>query len=284
MSSTITSGRCFSIAAAAFAALEASSSSTSTASNVVRSKARRAASSSTSKMRIRISPPTHSVSRFEAAISCGFRKRSARRTYHFRARTVPRSRDALSGGLGETQLSRLAALDRPEAASSVAPVLEPVRARVGGMLFTAWFPQGTACLDAAHHTQAASGFRQTLLDVAAYEVNEAPEHALPVRAQAVVLVLARHPRMQTADRGGSLFRVLALDVEVVRVDGCRGRHVVPSQPLDVVELGPHVLREQLGCVADWAKGAVVLEHPGIDVLAGEERRVLAELSRENSLG
>ena len=58
----------------------------------------------------------------------------------------------LLGGLGETQQSRLAALDRREAAFSVAPVFDfNTNATCG------------RCLDDAQHTQAASGFRQTLL-------------------------------------------------------------------------------------------------------------------------
>jgi seryl-tRNA synthetase len=58
--------------------------------------------------------------------------------------------------LTQHQLIRRAALDRREPASSVAPVLEPVRTRAGGILFSAWFPQGITWLDDAQSTPAGS--------------------------------------------------------------------------------------------------------------------------------
>ena len=77
---------------------------------------------------------------------------------------------------------------------------------------------------------------------------------------------------------------LALDVHVLGVDRSRGRNLVLGQPLRVVEVGPFVLGEDLGGLGERPQRPVVLEHPRVDVLAGEERRVVPQLVGEDALG
>src|SRR4051794_16682367 len=116
------------------------------------------------------------------------------------------------------------------------------------------------------------------------EVDQARQDALAVGAQAVVAVLARDPGAQAADVRGGLLGEDALDVRVLGVDGRGGRDVVAGELLGVVEPGPLALGEEVRRLAQRPQRAVVLEHPREDVLAEEQRPVLAPGVRHRALG
>src|SRR5215218_6206645 len=86
----------------------------------------------------------------------------------------------------------------------------------------------------------------TGLGSAVRQVEQPAEHARPVDAQAVVLVLVRQPGAQAADGRGRLLGKRALHVHVLRVDRGRSGNVVRLQPLGIVELRPIVVGEEPG--------------------------------------
>ena len=90
--------------------------------------------------------------------------------------------------------------------------------------------------------------------------------------------------LQAADLRGRLLGERPLDVHVLDVDRRRRRHLVRGQPVRVVETRPVALGQQLGRLAERRERAVVLEHPWVHVLAGEERGIVGVLGREQPLG
>src|SRR5438093_11270559 len=112
------------------------------------------------------------------------------------------------------------------------------------------------------------------------EVEQPAEDAAAVRPQSVVLVLVRDPSPETRDARGRLLGELARDVHVLRVDRGGDRNLVLGQPLDVVELRPVVLGQDLRRSLQRLEPGVLVEHPRIDVLAREEGRILPQLLGE----
>ena len=76
---------------------------------------------------------------------------------------------------------------------------------------------------------------------------------------------------------------LIRDVHVLRVDGSSGGNLVRLESLAVVQRRPLVRGEQLRGVAQRGERPVVLEHPRIDHLAGEELGRRSELIGEQTL-
>ena len=111
-----------------------------------------------------------------------------------------------------------------------------------------------------------------------------PEYAGAVSPQTVVVVLAGDPCPYSGDLCGGLLRELSLDVHVLGIDSRRARDVDGCQDRRVIQGWPLVAGHDIGCLAQWRELTVVLKHPRVDMLAGEQVKVIIELRWEHPLG
>src|SRR4051794_36023996 len=98
----------------------------------------------------------------------------------------------------------------------------------------------------------------------ACQIHQSSEHALAIRAQAVVDELIGDPRPEATDGPGRLLSKGPLDVEVVDVDRRRDRDLVHRQLLLVEETRPLVRCEDLCRLLVRPESGVLVEHPRID--------------------
>src|SRR5215217_6584500 len=103
---------------------------------------------------------------------------------------------------------------------------KPEAALVRGQGLKPWQGRGWALAPRDRGPGAGEYCRERHLLTPLDEIEEPAEDPGAVGAQAVVLVLVRQPRAQAADGRGRLLRKGPLDVHVLRIDRCRGRHVV----------------------------------------------------------
>src|SRR5271165_5312200 len=99
-----------------------------------------------------------------------------------------------------------------------------------------------------------------------HQVDETAENALPISAQAVVLVLIGNPWPQAPNRNGCLLREPPLNVEVVYVDSRSDRDLILGKLVSVVQARPGMVRQDIGGGAKQAQRGVILPHPAEDVL------------------
>src|SRR5215831_1230459 len=99
-----------------------------------------------------------------------------------------------------------------------------------------------------------------------HQVDETAEDALPISAQAVVLVLIGNPWPQAPNRDGCLLREPPLNVQVVDVNRRSDRDLIAGKLVSVVQARPGVLRKDIGGGAMRVQPGEVLPHPAEHVL------------------
>ena len=98
------------------------------------------------------------------------------------------------------------------------------------------------------------------------------EDGFAVVGNAVMMELVGFPDLEPVDLAGRLQRQSALHVDIVAVHGGRHRDRVPGQTAAVVEGGPVGLGgQQVGDLAERDQCRILLEVPGVDHLAGQQR-------------
>src|SRR5689334_18624986 len=102
-----------------------------------------------------------------------------------------------------------------------------------------------------------------------HQVDETAEDALPVGAQAVVLVLIGNPWPQAPNRDGCLLREPPLNVQVVYVNSRGDRDLILGKLVSIVQARPGVIRKDICGGAMRAQSGEILPHPAEDVLGRE---------------
>jgi elongation factor Tu len=111
--------------------------------------------------------------------------------------------------------------------------------------------------------------------VAAHHGDQAVQHLAVADPQPVVLVLVGDPGPQAPDGPGRGHRELTGHVHVVEVDGGHGGHVTGPEPGLVVQGRPGIpLGQDLPGLGQRRQHRIVLQHPGVDHLSGEQHRAL----------
>src|SRR5262249_54977567 len=101
------------------------------------------------------------------------------------------------------------------------------------------------------------------------QVDETAEDALPIGAQAIVLVLIGNPWPQAPNRDRCLLGEPALNVQIIYVNSRSDRDLILGKLLSVVKARQGVIRKDQGGGAMRAQRREILPHPPEDVLGGE---------------